>query len=293
MHGGRSTVDVTVIREARKSAASGFLVLVVLLALTVIDIVAFVQGAKEQAAPLLLGGYAVVAVLLVIAWLGLFIVNPNEAKVLQLFGSYVGTVHESGLKYANSFLTKRKVRVRVRNFETGKLKVNDQNSNPIEIAAIVVWRVVDTAEALFEVDDYNEYVHVQSASALRGLATNYPYDAHTEGEMSLAANAVEISDKLTSETRRDSRRRASRSWNHASATLPTRPRSPARCSSGSRRAPSLRLARRSSKEPWAWWRWPSPTWRNGTSSAWMTTAKHRWSAACWRCCARTGTRSPS
>jgi regulator of protease activity HflC (stomatin/prohibitin superfamily) len=192
-------VEVTVIREVRKTAASGLLVLVVLLVLSVIDVVAFVQGAKEGAAPLLLGGYGVVAVLLVIAWVGLFIVNPNEAKVLQLFGSYVGTVHDPGLKYANPFLTKRKVSVRVRNFETGKLKVNDQNSNPIEIAAVVVWRVVDTAEALFEVDDYVEYVHVQSEAALRGLATNYPYDAHNEGELSLSANAAEISEKLKSE----------------------------------------------------------------------------------------------
>ena len=187
------------IREVRKNAASGLLALTVLFVLSAIDVTGIVQAVQAQAGPPTPPGYAVASVVLVILWAGLFIVNPNEAKVLQLFGRYVGTVHEPGLKYANPFLMKRKVSVRVRNFETAKLKVNDQNSNPIEIAAIVVWKVVDTAEALFEVDDYVQYVHVQSESALRGLATNYPYDAHTEGELSLSANAAEISERLKSE----------------------------------------------------------------------------------------------
>jgi len=141
----------------------------------------------------------VALVVVLVLWFGLFVVHPNEAKVLQLFGSYVGTVRVPGLKYANPFYTKKKVSVRVRNFETQKLKVNDQNSNPIEIATVVVWRVVDTAEAVFEVDDYVEYVHVQSEAALRGLATSYPYDAHEENQLSLSANAAEISNKLKSE----------------------------------------------------------------------------------------------
>ena len=193
------SVEMRVIKETRKPATSGFVALVVLFVLTATDVTALLQAASDAAAPAVVGAYVVVLVVLLVAWAGLFIVNPNEAKVLQLFGRYVGTVHDPGLKYANPFLSKRKVSVKVRNFETGKLKVNDQNSNPIEIAAIVVWRVVDTAEALFEVDDYVEYVRVQSESALRGLATNYPYDAHTEGELSLSGNAAEISDKLKSE----------------------------------------------------------------------------------------------
>jgi regulator of protease activity HflC (stomatin/prohibitin superfamily) len=146
-----------------------------------------------------LGSLAVALLIVLVSWFGLFIVNPNEAKVLQLFGDYVGTVRNPGLKYANPFYTKRKVSVRVRNFETGKLKVNDRHSNPIEIATVVVWRVVDTAEAMFEVDDYSEYVHVQSEAALRGMATNYPYDAHEENELSLSGNAAEISDQLKTE----------------------------------------------------------------------------------------------
>lgn len=143
-----------------------------------------------------LAGLALLALL--IAFFGYFIVNPNEAKVLQLFGEYVGTVRDPGLRYANPFYSKRRVSTRVRNFETGKLKVNDSDSNPIEIAAVVVWRVVDTAEALFDVDDYVEYVQVQSEAALRSLATNYPYDAPSD-HLSLSKNADEISERLTSE----------------------------------------------------------------------------------------------
>ncbi|HSK77863.1 MAG TPA: SPFH domain-containing protein [Thermoanaerobaculia bacterium] len=130
---------------------------------------------------------------------GLFIVNPNEAKVLQLFGDYVGTALKAGLRWANPFYSKRKVSVRTRNFETGKLKVNDKSGNPVEIAAVVVWKVVDTAEALFNVDDYINFVHVQSESALRNLATHYGYVADSEGEMALASHTSEISVGLRGE----------------------------------------------------------------------------------------------
>ena len=186
------------ILEKQANAGSGFRALAGLFVLTVVDITLLVRAASQDDPFRVLLAVIGLVVLLVL-WFGLFIVNPNEAKVLQLFGQYVGTVRQPGLKYANPFYTKRKVSVRIRNFETTKLKVNDQNSNPIEIAAVVVWRVVDTAQALFEVDNYSEYVHVQSESALRGLATHYPYDAHTEGEKSLSANAAEISEKLQTE----------------------------------------------------------------------------------------------
>lgn len=127
---------------------------------------------------------------------GFFVVNPNQGKMLQLFGRYVGTVHTNGLRWANPFYTKKKISLRVRNFETGKLKVNDKSGNPIEIAAVVVWKVVDTAEAMFEVDDFENYVHVQSESAVRSMATGYPYDAHSEGEVSLSGNTPKISKQL-------------------------------------------------------------------------------------------------
>jgi regulator of protease activity HflC (stomatin/prohibitin superfamily) len=187
-----------VIREIERSAASGYLALIILFALTVADVVLLIRALNAQASVQAFV-YALALLIVLVSWFGLFIVNPNEAKVLQLFGSYAGTVRNSGLKYANPFYTKRKVSVRVRNFETTKLKVNDRHSNPIEIAAVVVWRVVDTAEALFEVDNYNEYVHVQSEAALRGMATNYPYDAHDEGEMSLSGNVAEVSNQLKAE----------------------------------------------------------------------------------------------
>ena len=186
------------IREKNARTVPGFLALLVLLAATAASVYLFVVSVGRESGLGIVTSIVLFAVVFV-AWLGLFVVHPNEAKVLQLFGRYVGTVRAPGLHYANPFYTKRKVSVRVRNFETGKLKVNDKESNPIEIAAVVVWRVVDTAEALFEVDDFAQYVAVQSEAALRGLATNYPYDAHDGEGLSLSANATEISEKLTTE----------------------------------------------------------------------------------------------
>ena len=139
------------------------------------------------------------AIMCVFLMTGLFVVNPNEAKVLQLFGDYKGSVRKPGLRWVNPFYTKRRVSLRVRNFESQRLKVNDHSGNPIEIAAVVVWRVVDSAEALFHVDDYDDFVKVQSESALRNLATNYPYDAHEEGEISLRSHTMEIADRLKAE----------------------------------------------------------------------------------------------
>ena len=127
---------------------------------------------------------------------GLFVVNPNEGKVLTLFGTYKGTEKRPGLWFTNPFMSKAAVSQRVRNFETGKLKVNDARSNPVDIAAVVVWRVVDTAEAVFEVNDYVEYVHMQSESALRALASKYPYDAHGADDIALSTHTDEVSRSL-------------------------------------------------------------------------------------------------
>ncbi|WP_435022337.1 SPFH domain-containing protein [Tundrisphaera sp. TA3] len=131
--------------------------------------------------------------------IGLFTVGPNEAKVLQLFGQYQGTVREPGLRWVNIFYAKQAISLKVRNFESERLKVNDQSGNPIEIAAVVVWRVVDTAEALFHVDDYKNFVHVQSESALRNMALSYPYDPHVEGEISLRSHTAEVAEHLKTE----------------------------------------------------------------------------------------------
>ncbi len=130
---------------------------------------------------------------------GLFLVNPNEGRVMQLFGKYVGTCRTEGLRWANPLYVKKRISLRVRNFETSRLKVNDINGNPIEIAAIVVWRVVDTAEACFMVDNYEEFVRIQSESAVRNLATQHPYDAHGENQISLRSHTIEIAEQLKKE----------------------------------------------------------------------------------------------
>ena len=130
---------------------------------------------------------------------GFTVVNPNEAKVVVLFGTYRGTVKAPGFWWFNPLSRRRRVSLRVRNFESSKLKVNDQDGNPIEIAAVVVWKVVETAEAVFHVDDYEHFLHVQSESAVRTLATSYPYDAHVEGQMSLRVSVVEIAHRMRDE----------------------------------------------------------------------------------------------
>jgi len=130
---------------------------------------------------------------------GLFKVEPNKGVVLQLFGRYVGTSRESGLRWANPFFSKHSISLRARNFQTEHIKVNDLDGNPIEIAAVIVWQVVDTAEAMFEVDEYANYVHVQSEAAVRNMATNYSYDAHEEGRMSLRSHIHEIANHLQEE----------------------------------------------------------------------------------------------
>jgi regulator of protease activity HflC (stomatin/prohibitin superfamily) len=144
------------------------------------------------------GGVALLA-LTVFLLRGFFQVAPNEGQVVQLFGEYAGTVREEGLRWTNPFYTRRRVSLRVRNFESGKLKVNDSDGNPIEIAAVVVWQVVDTAEAVFQVDDYENFVHIQSESALRQMAQNYPYDAHDDGKPSLRSHGEVINNHLRDE----------------------------------------------------------------------------------------------
>jgi len=133
---------------------------------------------------------------------GFFVVNPNEAMALQLFGAYRGTVRQEGMAWSNPFFSKRKISTKVRSFESQRLKVNDQDGNPVEIAAIIVWRVVDTAEALFEVEDCEKYVTVQSEAALRALASHFPYDAHETGQLSLRGSTDEVAAKLKLELQR-------------------------------------------------------------------------------------------
>lgn len=130
---------------------------------------------------------------------GFYKVEPNQSAVLSLFGKYVGTVRTPGLRFNNIFYTKKKVSLRVRNFESGRLKVNELDGSPIEIAAIVVWEVSDSAEAVFNVDDYESFVQIQSEAAIRAMASSYPYDQHEEGQVSLRSHPTEISERLKEE----------------------------------------------------------------------------------------------
>ncbi len=186
-----------IVERERSTMAGG-----ALLALLLLGVGGCIAGAivmAQQREDFVVFLFLLAGFVLLIGLRGLFVVNPNEAVVLQLFGSYVGTNKTPGFHWANPFLSRNKISLRIRNFESSKLKVNDHDGNPIEIGAVVVWKVVDTAEATFEVDNYKEYVHVQSEAALRNLATRYPYDAHSEGQLSLRANTAEIADHLKNE----------------------------------------------------------------------------------------------
>ncbi len=186
------------IREREYAAPAGLPIALVLIAVLLTAVYGVFAGAVGNSMVTTLGSLFVI-LLCVFLLAGLFIVNPNEGKVLQFFGKYVGTVKAPGLRWANPFYSKKRVSQRVRNFESSRLKVNDNEGNPIEIAAVVVWRVVDTAEAVFEVDDYNNYVMVQSESALRNLASVYTYDAHDDTQMSLRGHTLAVAEHLQKE----------------------------------------------------------------------------------------------
>ena len=183
------------IQEKERHTASGFLMLFIFLVILVVAALGLFRAIRVED---VLGVVAFVLVVVVAIFMmtGLFTVAPNQGVVLQLFGAYRGTARDEGLRWANPFYSKRRISLRVRNFESGQLKVNDTDGNPIDIAAVVVWRVVDTAEAVFEVDEYEHYVKVQSEAAVRNLATRYPYDAHEPGQKSLRGSITEVAQDL-------------------------------------------------------------------------------------------------
>ena len=185
-------------KERLVSAPSGIPALIGLIVLLLADGAWFVHSIQSQTIWAVITAILIAIVLLVCLG-GFFTVAPNEGKELQFFGRYVGTVRDSGPRWANPFYSKRGVSLRVRKFESSKLKVNDSDGNPIEIAAVVVWQVVDTAEALFQVNDYEDFVHIQSESALRQMAQTYPYDSHDTGAVSLRSHGTEITDHLQNE----------------------------------------------------------------------------------------------
>jgi len=185
------------IRERDYAALPGLPMALLLLAVMGLLIYALVTGERASVFRIVSLSFALLLDIFLLA--GLFVVNPNEGRVLQFFGDYVGTAKKPGLRWANPLFTKKRISLRVRNFESGRLKVNDQEGNPIEIASVVVWRVVDTAEAVFQVDDYQNFVKVQTESALRNMATSYKYDAHEEDQMSLRGNTNEVAEHLKKE----------------------------------------------------------------------------------------------
>lgn len=188
--------DVTVERPGRSS--NGWPVLAAGLIAELAAAAMIVVGAVNIDIPLILVG-AVVSVVAAVALAGLVLVEPNEARVLQLLGSsYSGSLREPGLRWMNPLNTRRKISTRIRNHETGRAKVNDADGNPIEISAIIVWQVEDTARAVFDVDDFEEFVAVQTEAAVRHIAGSYPYDGAPE-VMSLRQNADEITGKLSEE----------------------------------------------------------------------------------------------
>jgi hypothetical protein len=184
------------IQEREATTLPGMLMVVLLLVFTAATgwwvIVSFLNLLNPIA--------AVVALAFVLfLWGGFFIVQPNQAAVLQFFGKFVGVERASGLRWTNPLYTKKQVTLRVRNFESSKLKVNDSEGSPIEIAAVVVWQVHDSAEAVFNVDSYEDFVHVQSEAALRQMATSYPYDLHEDHKIALRSHAREVNDHLKRE----------------------------------------------------------------------------------------------
>ncbi len=185
-------------KEAPVTSFSGIPLLLAMLAGLVGCAVLFITGIPAQSIPQVVAA-VLIALALMVCLCGFYMVEPNQAAVLSLFGRYVGTVKDQGLRWNNPFLSKRKISQRTRNFESSKLKVNDLEGSPIEIAAVVVWQVVDSAEAVYNVDDYESFVHIQSEAALRAMAINYPYDQHEEGKISLRSHAAEISKHLTEE----------------------------------------------------------------------------------------------
>jgi len=184
--------------ERKGFSIAGIPFIGVCLLLAAVGVWLVVSADAGQAAPRVIPGVLLLA-LTGFLLRGFFQVAPNEAQVMQLFGRYAGSVRDEGLRWTNPFFTKRRLSLRVRNFESGKLKVNDNDGNPIEIAAVVVWQVIDTAEAVFRVEDYENFVHIQSESALRQMAQSYPYDAHEDGQPSLRSHGEVINNHLRDE----------------------------------------------------------------------------------------------
>ena len=194
---------MTEIRERGVKSGNGVSTLLFLIVILPVAVILFIwhMSNASSGAQQAMGVVSIVifGIVWILAITGLYKVEPNQSAVLSLFGKYVGTVRTPGLRWNNPFFSKKKVSLRVRNFESGKLKVNELDGSPIEIAAIVVWEVNDSAEAVFNVDRYEDFVQIQSEAAIRTMASVYPYDQHEDGQISLRSHPIEISDRLRQE----------------------------------------------------------------------------------------------
>jgi len=185
-------------KEAPVTSIPGIPTLLLLLVAIALAVAGALYGLAHENLILFVSAL-IAAIVLMVCLGGFYMIEPNQTAVLSLFGKYVGTAKENGLRWNNPFFSKRKISQRVRNFESSKLKVNDLDGSPIEIGAVVVWQVVDSAEAVYNVDNYESFVHIQSEAALRAMATSYPYDQHEDGKISLRSHAAEIAKHLTDE----------------------------------------------------------------------------------------------
>ncbi len=187
------------IREKYAITFNGYLVISILMVLQISLIAGFFMAIVTAISPTQIISLTAANLITVLFWFGFFMVAPNQGKILQLFGSYMGTEHHTGLRWTNPFYSKTSISLKIRNFESSQLKVNDAMGNPIEIAAVVVWKVVDSAEAFFEVDDFESFVTIQSEAALRNLANKYPYEDHQGDELSLRGDPLRIAEKIKEE----------------------------------------------------------------------------------------------
>lgn len=183
------------IAEKTAKKLNGFLMLFVVIAIFVLEVYLLVRGINTEDSNIL-WIFIPLLILFFISFGGFTIIQPNDSRVLILFGKYIGTIRDSGFWWVNPFTEKKKVSLRIHNFNSEKIKVNDLHGNPIEIAAVIVWRVVDSARAIFDVQNYEQFVAIQSETAIRGLASDYAYDSSEDEKYSLRGNTQEISEEL-------------------------------------------------------------------------------------------------
>ena len=181
--------------EKPASKINGFVILLISFLLLILDVYLFVLGVQSRSAQFL-WVFIPILILFVILIIGFTVVQPNDSRVIIFFGKYSGTVRQSGFWWVNPFTIKRKISLRIRNFSSEKIKVNDLNGNPIEIGAVIVWRVGDSAKAVFDVENYEQFVDIQSETSIRSLASEYPYDESENGKASLRGSPQEIAESL-------------------------------------------------------------------------------------------------